>query len=125
MINVCIVIYHHLTQVTKVIMPTPEEVEQYLKDQEDTDEEMEEEDNKKREKEPEGDDDVMVIKEVKAEKTDDNEVEVLEVKTKEKTENKDKKKVEEENYPPFATFKYEVIELEPWDYKERKVLVCV
>ncbi|XP_050735589.1 bromodomain adjacent to zinc finger domain protein 1A-like isoform X2 [Eriocheir sinensis] len=106
-------------KVTRVIMPTPEEVEQYLKDQEDTDEEMEEEDNKKRE-EPEGDDDVMVIKEVKAEKTDDNEVEVLEVNTKEKTENKDKKKVEEENYPPFATFKYEVIELEPWDYKERK-----
>ncbi|KAK8400654.1 hypothetical protein O3P69_002454 [Scylla paramamosain] len=106
-------------KVTRVILPTPEEIEKYLKDIEESDEEMEEEGTNK----VKSDDDVQVINEVtkteKVKEEEEEEVKVIkEVKTKEKKEDQEKK--EEENYPPFATFKYEVIELEAWDYKEKK-----
>ncbi|XP_071533691.1 bromodomain adjacent to zinc finger domain protein 1A isoform X2 [Panulirus ornatus] len=119
-------------RVIRPIYPTPEEIAKYQEDMEDSEEEG---DSEKKDKEgvegfkikengevlergvsvkmgkqneeiiENGDDDVQVIKEV--------------VKVNNKSE--DKKKVDEdEDYPPFATFKYEVIEIEPWDYKVAK-----
>ncbi|KAK3891862.1 hypothetical protein Pcinc_004260 [Petrolisthes cinctipes] len=113
-------------KVIRQIMPTKEEIEKYEREMEESEEDEEEE--KKSESKTNGmvngrpadgnqkmvdeddDDDIMIIMEVK--KVD-----------KKDTETKKKKKEEEEQeeeYPPFATVKYEVIETDPWDYKECK-----
>ncbi|XP_042205237.1 bromodomain adjacent to zinc finger domain protein 1A-like [Homarus americanus] len=103
-------------KVLRPIYPTLEEIARYEEEMADSDEDNEEstkkkdeqmqvgeEEEKKRTGETENDEDIQIIKEVTPIKKAVQEEEE-----------------EEEEYPPFATFKYEVIEKEPWDYKQAK-----
>lgn len=94
-------------QVLRIIYPTPEEIAKYEEEMADSDEEEEEPKNEQEE-----------VK-VNGVTTDGDDIQV--VKVVDKKEDKKKKKDEDEDYPPFATYKYEVIEIEPWDSKEAKV----
>lgn len=106
------------------IYPTPEEIAKYQEEMEDSEEEG---DSEKKDKEGikiKGNGEVlekMGKQNVDIIENGDDDIQVIKVlKANEKAE--DKKKVDEdEDYPPFATFKYEVIEIEPWDYKQSKV----
>lgn len=122
-------------KVTKVIYPTQEEIEKYEEEMADTDDEEEgkKENEVKKDDESEekkdDDSDIVEIKEVKKEdkevKMEEDDIQIIEPekkdekKKKEKEKEKDKKKPEDD-YPPFATFKYEVMEIESLDGEECK-----
>lgn len=109
-------------KVTKLIYPTKEEIEKYEEEMADTDEEDEEEKKDNDTEKKDDDSDIVEIKEVKKEEKDvkmeDDDIQIIEPekkdekKKKEKEKEKEKKKPEDD-YPPFATFKYEVVEIDP------------
>merc|ERR1712106_1198479 len=115
-------------KVSKVFYPTQEEIEKYEKEMADSDEEEEKE-------KKDDDSDIVEIKEVKKEEVkkeeEDDDIQIVytsPVKSKEtkvdptkdtETKKKDKKETQED-YPPFATFKYEVVEIEAVDDTEVK-----
>ncbi|XP_069952851.1 bromodomain adjacent to zinc finger domain protein 1A [Cherax quadricarinatus] len=101
-------------RVIQIIYPTPEEIAKYEFEMAESDEEGSQMMSEAalnggitaREMNGEmgsvDDDDIQIIKDLAPKK-------------------KEVKKLEEgDDYPPFATYKYEVIEIEPWDYKEVK-----
>merc|ERR1711915_692812 len=113
-------------KVTKVIYPTQEEIDKYEEEMADTEDEEEEEEKKdevKKDNEAEkkdDDSDIVEITEVKKEEKDvkmeDDDIQIIEPEKKEEKKKKEKekeKKKPEDDYPPFATFKYEVVEIDP------------
>ncbi|XP_068208965.1 bromodomain adjacent to zinc finger domain protein 1A [Palaemon carinicauda] len=94
-------------KVLRVIHPTEEEIAAYEAKMAESDEEDDDE---------KSDDGIEIIEEKSSPQKIDDDIEIVKVVNKKEEKPKEiKKKDEDEDYPPFATFKYEVIEIEPWD----------
>nr|XP_045619673.1 bromodomain adjacent to zinc finger domain protein 1A-like [Procambarus clarkii] len=106
-------------KVTRIIHPSPEEVAKYEEETADSDEDSESsEKNGEPKQNQDNHESKMNGENESMEVDDDDDIQIIkEVSPKRKEA---KKADSDNNYPPFATFKYEVIEKEPWDYKEVK-----
>ncbi|KAB7493629.1 Bromodomain adjacent to zinc finger domain protein 1A [Armadillidium nasatum] len=99
--------------VTKVIMPTKEQISDYQKSIDESD----------------SDNDIQCITVNGKTENDDDDDEIFIVRddhcksSSVKSNPTNKLSEENEEYPPFPTVRYEVIEIEAWDYKEPKVHV--
>lgn len=95
-------------KVLRIIYPTEEEIAAYEAKMAESDEE----DNDEK-----SDDGIEITAEKLSPQKIDDDIEIVKVVSKKDEKPKEvKKKDEDEDYPPFATFKYEVIEVEPWDH---------
>ena len=93
-------------------MPTKEQIEQYQKDQESDDDEIKEVPNGTSKGNSDDDDIQIIHDDHKSSVNGSKSVDPLSISPEED---------EELDWPPYPTVRYEVIEIEPWDYKDCKV----